>query len=230
MPNDSTNALGSSDHPYISEHSMRRGRSTLPISHKGKQQHRFTHSSPAGSHLITQPRYTSYQAILIPKGAKASEWAHPVAHPHLFLPASHRTSWWGTGLWCRDTETLRREAKGGFSKTIKCLGSSHAHSQLIRCVPHLINKSRQSLTPTQELVGKALLKHTSAPTLLAGGKARSRKPVSLAEQFPQTALSCFFIGAMVFAWVVRTVRKWARKENPTLQITAWPCLGIIPDT
>lgn len=50
--------------------------------------------------------------------------------------------------------------------------------------------------PTQELAGKALLKN--AATLLAGGKAGSRKQASLAAQLPQRVMSSLFIRVMVF--------------------------------
>lgn len=54
---------------------------------------------------------------------KASEWCHPVAHPHLFLSATHHTDTALTSNTCIQCT----EAKGSFSKATKSLGSSHAH-------------------------------------------------------------------------------------------------------
>lgn len=48
-----SNALCSSYHLYISKHPMEKGKSTLLTSHKGNLKYRFTHSSRAGSYLVT---------------------------------------------------------------------------------------------------------------------------------------------------------------------------------
>lgn len=46
------NALCSSDHLYISKHSMKKDKSTLLTLHKGNLKYRFTHSFWAGSYLV----------------------------------------------------------------------------------------------------------------------------------------------------------------------------------
>jgi len=74
MPNNSTNVLCSSDQLCISKHPVRKGRNTLPISYKGKLQHRFTHSSPAGSYLVTQPTVLVTEPH---KRTKESFWVSP---------------------------------------------------------------------------------------------------------------------------------------------------------